>query len=142
MASTGSAAPEMMKLLQRRLSIRAQLLALFSLLLSTGAVVLVMDELALQGEIHTFDSLLHDSLSGLRLAKSISDAYRLEIVDTTFRVRNSLMGWDQGINLIDMAKSDIQQHWQALLATDLSPEQRALADEIATARTFAASAPD
>ena len=129
-----------MKLLQRRLSIRAQLLVLFGLLLGTGFCVLVMDELDLQDEIRTFDSLLHDSLTGLRLAKSISDSYRLEIVDTTFRVRNSLLGWDQGMRMVDTAQSDIQRHWQALLETNLSPEQRALADEIAKARTFADSA--
>ena len=126
-----------MKLLQRRLSIRAQLLVLFGLLLGTGFCVLVMDELELRDEISTFDALLRDSLSGLRLAKSISDSYRLEIVDTTFRVRNSLLGWDQGARMVDTAQSDIQRHWQALLETNLSPEQRALANEIAKARTFA-----
>src|SRR3989442_3991283 len=137
MAPTGTARNAIMKLLQRRLSIRAQLLVLFGLLLGTGFCVLVMDELELRDEISTFDALLRDSLSGLRLAKSISDSYRLEIVDTTFRVRNSLLGWDQGARMVDTAQSDIQRHWQALLETNLSPEQRALANEIAKARTFA-----
>jgi signal transduction histidine kinase/CheY-like chemotaxis protein len=126
-----------MKLLQQRLSIRTQLLALFGLLLGAGACVLVMDELALQSEIGTFDTLLHDSLSGLRLAKSISDSYGLEIVDTTWRVRNSLAGWDQGANSIAVAQSDIQRDWDALLATNLSPEQRVLTEEIAKVRIVA-----
>jgi signal transduction histidine kinase/CheY-like chemotaxis protein/HPt (histidine-containing phosphotransfer) domain-containing protein len=131
-----------MKLLQRRLSIRSQLLALFGLLLGTGFCVLLMDEFALQGEISTFNSLLDDSLSGLRLAKSISDSYGLQIVDTSIRVRNYLMSWDQGIKVIDMAKSDIQRDWQALLETELSPDQRVLADEIAKARERADRATD
>ena len=131
-----------MKLLQRKLSIRTQLLALFGLLLGAGFCVLVMDEIALQDEISTFDALLHDSLSGLRLAKSISDSYGLEIVDTTFRVRNYLMGWDQGVKVIAVAKSDIQRDWQALLETNLSPEQHVLTDEIAKARTLADGATD
>jgi len=129
-----------MKLLQRRLSIRTQLLALFGLLLATGFSVLVMDELALREEIDTFDQLLHDSLSGLRLAKSISDSYGLEIVDTTVRVRNALMGWEQGAKAIGVATSDIQRDWDALLATNLSPEQRVLAGEIAKARVVADAA--
>jgi len=128
------------KLLQRRFRIRTQLLALFGLLLGAGFCVLVMDELALQDEISTFDALLHDSLSGLRLAKSISDSYRLEIVDTTFRVRNNLTGWDQGMRIVDVARSDIQRDWQALIETNLSPEQRVLADEIAKVRTIADAA--
>ena len=131
-----------MKLLQRRLSIRTQLLALFGLLLGTGFCVLLMDEWALQDEISSFDTLLHDSLSGLRLAKSISDSYRLEIVDTTFRVRNSLTGWDQGVRIVEVARSDILRDWQALIETNLSPEQRVLADEIAKVRTIADAATD
>ena len=131
-----------MRLLQRRFRIRTQLLALFSLLLGTGFFVLVTDELALQDEISTFDALLHDSLSGLRLAKSISDSYRLEIVDTTFRVRNNLTGWDQGLRIVDVARSDIQRDWQALIETNLSPEQRVLADEIAKVRMIADAATD
>jgi signal transduction histidine kinase/DNA-binding NarL/FixJ family response regulator len=131
-----------MKLLQRRLRIRTQLLALFGLLLGTGFFVLVIDELALQDEISTFDALLHDSLSGLRLAKSISDSYGLSIVDTTFRVRNNLTGWDQGIRIVSVAKSDIQRDWQALVETNLSPEQRVLADEIAKTRAIADAATD
>ena len=126
-----------MKALQRRFSIRTQLLALFGLLLIAGMVVLALDEIALRREIATFDSMRHDSLTGLRLAKSISDAYGLEIVDTTYRVRNYLMGWDQGVMTIETAESDIRHDWEALLKTNLSPDQRILIDEVAKARVIA-----
>jgi signal transduction histidine kinase/DNA-binding NarL/FixJ family response regulator len=126
-----------MKSLQRRFSIRTQLLALFGLLLLAGAIVLVLDEIALRRQIATFDSLQRDSLTGLRLAKSISDAYGLEIVDTTYRVRNYLMGWDQGVATIDTAEADIHHDWDALIKTDLSPDQRELIDEVAKARVIA-----
>jgi signal transduction histidine kinase/CheY-like chemotaxis protein/HPt (histidine-containing phosphotransfer) domain-containing protein len=123
--------------LQRRFSIRTQLLALFGLLLLTGAIVLVIDEISLRREIATFDSLQHDSLTGLRLAKSISDAYGLEIVDTTYRVRNYLMGWDQGVAVIDTAEADIHHDWDALIQTRLSPDQRELIADVAKARVIA-----
>ena len=123
--------------LQRRFSIRTQLLALFGLLLLTGAIVLVIDEISLRREIATFDSLQHDSLTGLRLAKSISDAYGLEIVDTTYRVRNYLMGWDQGVAVIDTAEADIHHDWDALIQTNLSPDQRELIADVAKARVIA-----
>jgi signal transduction histidine kinase/DNA-binding response OmpR family regulator len=126
--------------LRHRFSIRVQLLALFCLLLATGFSVLVLDELALRAEIATFHSLRDESLTGLRLAKSISDTYRLDIVDTTFRVRNNLLGWDQGISVIDTAQADIDHDWLALLATNLSPEERALTDEVAKARVMADAA--
>jgi len=126
--------------LRRPLSIRVQLLALFGLLLATGALVLTLDQFSLSEDIARFDSLRDESLTGLRLAKSISDAYGLDIVDTTFRVRNNLMGWDQGIAVVDTAQSDIKRDWQNLLASNLSPEQRALTDEVAKARVAADTA--
>ncbi len=126
-----------MRLLRRALSIRVQLLALFGLLLFTGATVLVLDEVSLREDIARFNSLRDESLTGLRLAKSISDAYGLDIVDTTFRVRNYLMGWDQGVLVVDTAQSDIKRDWESLLASNLSPEQRALTDEVAKARVIA-----
>jgi signal transduction histidine kinase/DNA-binding NarL/FixJ family response regulator len=123
--------------LYRRFSIRTQLLALFGLLLAAGAAVLALDEIALRREMATFDALQRDSLTGLRLAKSISDSYGLEIVDTTYRVRNYLMGWDQGVMTLDTAESDIHHDWAELIQTNLSPDQRELIDEVAKARVIA-----
>ena len=126
-----------MKASRRTFSIRVQLLALFGLMLLTGVAVLTLDQFSLQEDIARFTSLRDESLTGLRLAKSISDAYGLDIVDTTFRVRNNLMGWDQGIAVVDTAQSDIRRDWENLLAANLSPEQRALTDEVAKARVAA-----
>jgi signal transduction histidine kinase/CheY-like chemotaxis protein/HPt (histidine-containing phosphotransfer) domain-containing protein len=128
------------RLFRRTLSIRIQLLALFGLLLLTGATVLLLDEFSLREDINRFNSLRDESLTGLRLAKSISDAYGLDIVDTTFRVRNNLMGWDQGVSVVDTALSDIKRDWDSLIASNLSPEQRTLTDEVAKARINADSA--
>ena len=122
---------------RRKLSVRVQLLALFGLLLLTGAAVLMLDQLSLQEDIARFNSLRDESLTGLRLAKSISDAYGLDLVDVTFRVRNNLMGWDQGVAVVDTAQSDIKRDWQNLLASNLAPEQRSLTDEVAKARIIA-----
>ena len=127
---------------RHKLSVRVQLLALFGLLLLTGAAVLLLDQLSLQEDIARFNSLRDESLTGLRLAKSISDAYGLDLVDTTFRVRNNLMGWDQGISVVDTAQSDIKRDWQSLLASNLSSEQRSLTNEVAKARVIADQAAD
>jgi len=122
---------------RRQLSVRVKLLALFGLLLFTGAAVLLLDQLSLQEDIARFNSLRDESLTGLRLAKSISDAYGLDMVDTTFRVRNNLMGWDQAVVVIETAQSDIKRNWQSLLASNLSSEQRSLTDEVGKARVIA-----
>jgi len=123
--------------LHRRLRIRVQLQALFGLLLLTGLTVLVLDELNLRADIATFRSVQQQSLSGLRFAKSISDAYGLDIVSAVFRVRNNLMGWEQGIDVVQGARTTIDRDWKALLASDLPPEQRSVVEEVGKARIAA-----
>ncbi|MEO5626346.1 MAG: ATP-binding protein [Dokdonella sp.] len=123
--------------LSRWLSIRMQLQALFGLLLLTGFTVLVLDEINLRADIATLGRVRDDSLSGLRLTKSISDAYGLDIVDTAFRVRNKLMGWDQGIEVVDAARAGIERDWKSLLAFSLPVEQHAVIDEVSKARISA-----
>jgi signal transduction histidine kinase/CheY-like chemotaxis protein/HPt (histidine-containing phosphotransfer) domain-containing protein len=127
----------MMIPLHRRLRIRVQLQALFGLLLLTGLTVLVLDEFNLRADIAAFSKVQRQSLSGLRLAKSISDAYGLDIVSAVFRVRNNLMGWEQGIDVVQGAHATIERDWKDLLATDLPPEQRRVVDEIGRTRVAA-----
>ena len=126
-----------MTLSYRRLGTRVQLLLLFGLLLCTGFTVLVLDEIYLRADIAAFQRVKQQSLAGLRLAKSISDAYGLDTVSAVFRVRNNLMGWDQGSEVVAAAQETIRRDWALLLATELPPEQRSVVDEVAAARISA-----
>jgi signal transduction histidine kinase/DNA-binding NarL/FixJ family response regulator len=128
--------------LYRRVRIRVQLQALFGLLLLTGLTVLLLDEINQRSDVATFQSVQRQSLAGLRLAKSISDAYGLDIVSAVFRVRNNLMGWDQGVEVVEGARRAIDRDWKELVASELPPEQRAVVDEIARARVSADRAAD
>ena len=85
-----------------RVSIRLQLLALFGLLLITGASVLVIDEVSQYRTRLALGELKDESLAGLRRIMAISDAYSADIVDTVFKVRNGLMGWEQASNVVDV----------------------------------------
>lgn len=96
------------------LSIRRQLWALFGLLLLTGATVLVIDEVAQYRARESLLSLRNDSLRGLRRIKMVSDAYGLDVVDTTFRVRNDLVPWREGVATIDGARKRIDESWAVL----------------------------
>ena len=68
-----------MKQRQSRLSIRAQLLALFGLVLLTGGVVLVVDEIDRRATIADLDRIREESIVGLRVTKSISDRYGIDL---------------------------------------------------------------
>ncbi|KAA2284072.1 ATP-binding protein [Arenimonas fontis] len=120
--------------------IRVQLLGLFGLLLLTGAGVLLLDELERRSNLRTLVELKDESLATLRRTKAVSDAYGMDIVDTTFRVRNGLISWEEGVQVVDNARLRIQEHWRALEKMPLTEEQRVLFDQVARARVRADTA--
>ena len=106
---------------RRRFGIRLQLLGLFGLLLLTGAGVLTLDEIERRDNQAALAELKDQSLAGLRRIKAVSDAYGLDIVDTTFRVRNDLISWSEGVLIVDNARMRIREHWAALEAMPRRP---------------------
>ncbi|WP_146907598.1 ATP-binding protein [Arenimonas daejeonensis] len=123
-----------------KFGIRLQLLGLFGLLLLTGAGVLALDEIERQRNQQALQQLKDESLAGLRRIKAVSDAYGLDIVDTTFRVRNDLIAWEEGVQVVDNARLRIREHWAALEKLPQTPEQAKLFQQIQRARIRADTA--
>ncbi|HEU0154008.1 MAG TPA: ATP-binding protein [Arenimonas sp.] len=124
----------------QKFGIRLQLLGLFGLLLVTGAGVLALDEYERQQSQRALVEIKDESLAGLRRIKAVSDAYGLDVVDTTFRVRNALITWEEGERIIDHARLRIREHWIALEQMPLTPDQKALYQQITRARIRADTA--
>ncbi|TNJ33287.1 ATP-binding protein [Arenimonas terrae] len=120
--------------------IRLQLLGLFGLLLLTGAGVLTLDEIERRQNQQALQELKDESLAGLRRIKAVSDAYGLDIVDTAFRVRNDLIAWEEGVQVVDNARMRIREHWAALEKLPQTPEQAKLFQQISRARIRADTA--
>ena len=123
-----------------KFGIRLQLLGLFGLLLLTGAGVLTLDEIERRQNQQALQRLKDESLAGLRRIKAVSDAYGLDIVDTTFRVRNDLIAWEEGVQVVDNARLRIREHWAALEKMPQTPEQATLFKQIDRARVRAETA--
>ena len=123
-----------------RFGIRLQLLGLFGLLLLTGAAVLVLDEFERRHNAVVLAALKDDSLAGLRRIKAVSDAYGMDLVDTTFRVRNGLIGWEEGLQVVDHARLRIREHWKALEEMPLSGDQAQIFAQVARAKVRADTA--
>ena len=126
-----------MPAMDRKISIRLQLWLLFGLLLLTGASLLMLDEWSEYRTRNALDELNRESLAGLRRIKAVSDAYGLDITDAAFRVRNNLMGWEQGVSVVETALVRIRQHWTQLQAMPRPPEQQALFAQITQTRVDA-----
>ncbi|RNF83660.1 hybrid sensor histidine kinase/response regulator [Montanilutibacter psychrotolerans] len=116
------------------LGTRHQLLALFGLFLLAGLSVLVIDEMAQYRARESLLTMKNESLQRLRRIKAISDAYGLDVVDTTFRVRNHLVSWEQGVRTVDAARVRIDREWVALAAMPRNRQQQAMFDELRAAR--------
>jgi two-component system, NarL family, sensor histidine kinase EvgS len=106
-----------------RLGIRHQLWALFGLFLLTGATVLVVDEIAQYRARQSLLALRGESLLALREIKAVSDAYGLDVVDTTFRARNYLISWEEGVATLDAARTKVDRSWTSLQKLSRTPEE-------------------
>ncbi len=123
--------------LEKKFSIRKQLLGVLGLMVFAFTGLLLLDEWERQKNTAALEQLKNDSLSSLRRIKAVSDAYGLDVVDTTFRVRNSLISWEEGVQTIDSANMRIQEHWSELLQLKQSEEQAVLVDQISQAKIAA-----
>ncbi len=125
-----------------RRGMRYQLWALFAMFLLAGAAVLVIDEVARYQARQSLQALRDESLQRMRLLKSVSDAYGLDVVDTTFRVRNALVSWDTGVETLDGATARIEADWARLAAMPRTAEQQELFAQTERARVRADRAAD
>ena len=107
-------------------SLRRQLLALFVFLLGCGATIIAIDEYAQYQARQSLERLQERPLERMRALKAVSDGYSRGIVDTTFKVRNDLMAWTEGVRAVDEAQAGIDREWAILAAMPREGEQREL----------------
>ncbi len=129
-----------MRLAPAKVGIRHQLLGLFGLFLATGALVLVLDEVGQHYAQQSLVRMRDDVLAGMRGIRRLSDAYGKDVVNTTFRVRNYLVDWDDGLARIDAAQAAAEQEWALLQARDMDAGDRALVQQALEARPRADAA--
>jgi len=120
--------------LSRHLSIRLQLIGLFALVLGAGLAVLVLDEAERRDNARVLDQLREESIQSLRLAKAMSDAYGLDYIGATFRVRNDLISWEEGVRIVDNAHERIERSWALLSANPRTQRQREMLSRIKQVR--------
>jgi hypothetical protein len=120
--------------------IRHQLWALFGLFLLTGGLVLAIDEIAQQRSRVSLERMKDQSLQRMQLLNAVFEDYSGGVVDTTFKARNSLITWHEGVARVDAARRDIDTRWARLEALPRTSEQRTLLDQTRAARVRADAA--
>ena len=84
----------------------------------------------LNSNVQSVNSLYNDRVVPLRDLKMIADMYAVNIVDTSHKLRNGNINWDEASKNVADAQKLIHDKWQAYLATTLVAEEQALIDLI------------
>jgi methyl-accepting chemotaxis protein len=75
------------------------------------------------------DTVYQDRVVPLKDLKDIADMYAVNIVDTSHKVRNGSLKWDEGRKNVADAQKTIAEKWKAYLATTLVAEEKKLVEE-------------
>lgn len=88
------------------------------------------------------DTVYQDRVVPLKDLKLIADMYAVNIVDTSHKVRNGNLTWEEGRKNVEAAEKIIEERWQAYLATTLVAEEQRLVAEITPLKKTMDSAAD
>ena len=86
------------------------------------------------------DTVYKDRVVPLKQLKVAADMYAVNIVDTSHKVRNGTLTWDQGRANVGAAVTTIDETWKAYLATELVDEETRLIEEMAPLKRTADTA--
>jgi len=78
-------------------------------------------------------SVISDRVEPMQQLKAVSDMYAVNIVDSAHKARSGELSMDKALENVQAAKSTITQNWQAYAATDMTPEEKVLADKVTAA---------
>ncbi len=121
-------------------TVRRQLLLLFGVMLLAAGCVLALDAIYQRNHEATLNRLYDNALGGQSNVKALTDAYGVDIIGVTFKVRNGLMTFDQGLAAVDRSRQRIDRAFAELDAEAMPPEQRTLLASIRADRKAADAA--
>jgi methyl-accepting chemotaxis protein len=109
-----------------RFRLSAALLSLAVLL----CAVIAMSIWGMRASERSMQTVLEDRVIPLRDLKAISDAYAVDIVDTSHKVRGGSFTFEQGLESVEKSLVVIRERWAAYLATSLAEEEKELVKQV------------
>jgi methyl-accepting chemotaxis protein len=89
--------------------------------------------IALSSTDHAMQSLYVDRVYPLGDLKAVADAYAVDIVDSTHKVRLKQLGAAEAVDNIARAKTVVSSAWNRYLSTTMDGEERQIADAVQSA---------
>lgn len=112
------------------MKIATKLFLLVGLLLTLSAIIGGMGLYGMKVAVGGLGTVYNDRVVPLRDLKDIADAYAVNIVDATHKVRNQGMSPQDGLASVEQAEKLIAERWKAYLGTVLVEEETKLVAEI------------
>jgi methyl-accepting chemotaxis protein len=84
-------------------------------------------------------SLYTDRVQSIQQLKQVADAYAVDIVDATHKVRSGAFNWTAGQEALANAGTKIDREWKSYASSQRSPQESALADVVGATRASAAA---
>ena len=132
----------MNKFFDHGISIKGRLLLALTLLGTMLTVMSVGGWLALRTSNDSLERMFADRVVPLRDLKTVADAYAVNIVDTTHKVRAGILSAADGLRSVAEAQRTIKERWADFMTTTMDAEERALADQVTTSMHPADAAVD
>ncbi len=114
----------------KNMGVNARLYALVIFLSLVSVVVGIVGLSGMSKTVGGLETVYNDRVVPLRDLKVIADMYAVNIVDTSHKVRNGNIGWEEARKNLTEAQSVIQAKWKAYKGTVLVDQEKKLVAEI------------
>lgn len=119
------------------MSIRLKLVLCIMLLISAVFATTVSAFYALNTSTALTQTIVQDRVAPLKQLNTIGASYAVNIVDTVHKIRGGGFTTSEGVASINLALKMIEENWALYNATQMTSEERELADKFQQAREIA-----
>jgi methyl-accepting chemotaxis protein/methyl-accepting chemotaxis protein-1 (serine sensor receptor) len=106
---------------------------LYAISVSMGVLMVALVLMMLSStsqQLEALRSVYENRVLPLTQIKRMADAYSVNIVDTCHKVRNGVVGWQDGIKAVKEARETAEREWKAYTAHPLTADEQKLVAEI------------
>jgi methyl-accepting chemotaxis protein len=114
---------------KRNISLKQRITAIFLTVLFVTPMVAYVGMKGMGDSNENMRTVYQDRVIPLQQLKIVADMYAVNIVDTSHKVRNGNLTWEQGQANVDDALKEVDKQWKAYTATYLVPEEKQLVVE-------------
>ncbi len=112
-----------------RMKVKHQLYLVVAVMTTFMALIAALGLIELKVANGELDDMYVNRVQPLMQLKIVSDTYAVNVVDTTHKLRDGALTWQQADESFAQALKEKEKQWGEYIATYLTPEEKQLADQ-------------